>query len=73
MKLGRCFIFLNKYYGFECGGNGSNQYEQKAKLLTIANPNIPSNQIELVDSYNITWQTMNNYMRMAIMIQEIEN
>ena len=73
VKLGRCFIFLNKYYGFERGGNGSNQYEQKAKLLTIANPNIPSNQIELADSYNITRQTMNNYMRMASMIPELED
>ncbi len=73
VKLGRCFIFLNKYYGFERGGNGSNQYEQKVKLLTIANPNIPSNQIELADSYNITRQTMNNYMRMASMIPELED
>jgi len=73
VKLGRCFIFLNKYYGFERGGNGSNQYEQKAKLLTITNPNIPSNQIELADSYNITRQTMNNYMRMASMIPELED
>lgn len=73
VKLGRCFIFLNKYYGFERGGNGSNQYEQKAKLLTIANPNIPSNQIELADSHNITRQTMNNYMRMASMIPELED
>ena len=73
VKLGRCFIFLNKYYGFERGGNGSNQYEQKAKLFTIANPNIPSNQIELADSYNITRQTMNNYMRMASMIPELED
>lgn len=73
VKLGRCFIFLNKYYGFERGGNGSNQYEQKAKLLTIANPNLPSNQIELADSYNITRQTMNNYMRMASMIPELDD
>ena len=73
VKVGRCFEFLNNWYGFEHGGNGSNQYEQKAKLLTIANPNIPSNQIELADSYNITRQTMNNYMRMASMIPELED
>ena len=29
--------------------------------------------VHLTDSYNITRQTMNNYMRMANMIQEIEN
>ena len=72
VKLGRCFIFLNKYYGFERGGNGSNQYGQKAKLLTIADHNIPSNQIELANSYKITRQTMSNYMRMASMIPELE-
>ena len=41
--------------------------------MTIANPNIPSNQIELADSYNITRQNMNNYMRMASMIPELED
>lgn len=64
---------MNKYYGFERGGNGSNQYKQKAKLLTIADVNIPSNQIELAESYGITRQTMSNYMRMANMIPELED
>lgn len=67
------FYFFNKYYGFERGGNGSNQYGQKAKLLTIADHNIPSNQIELANSYKITRQTMSNYMRMANMIPELED
>lgn len=26
VKLGRCFSFLNKWYGFEHGGNHGNQY-----------------------------------------------
>ena len=55
------------------GGNGSNQYKQTAKLLTIADINTPSNQIELAESYGITRQTMNNYMRMANMIPELED
>lgn len=67
------FHFLNKYYEFERGGNGSNQYGQKAKLLTIADNNIPSNQIELANSYKITRQTMSNYMRMANMIPELQD
>lgn len=70
VKLGRCFKFLNEYYEFERGGNGSNQYEQKAKLLTIADHITSSNQTELAESYNITRQTMNNYIRMANMIPE---
>lgn len=34
VKLGRCFSFLNEYYGFH-QGNGSNQHEQKEKLLLL--------------------------------------
>lgn len=33
----------------------------------------PSNQKELAESYGITQQTMNNYMRMASMIPELED
>lgn len=72
VKLGRCFSFLNEYYGFH-QGNGSNQHEQKEKLFTFANSDIPSNQTELAESYGITKQTMNNYMRMASMIPELED
>lgn len=72
IKLGKCFQFLNEYYGFY-QGNGSNQHEQKEKLFTFANSDIPSNQTELAESYGITKQTMNNYMRMASMIPELED
>ena len=72
IKLGKCFQFLNEYYGFH-QGNGSNQHEQKEKLFTFANSDIPSNQTELAESYGITKQTMNNYMRMASMIPELED
>lgn len=72
VKLGRCFSFLNEYYEFH-QGNGSNQHEQKEKLFTFANSDIPSNQTELAESYGITKQTMNNYMRMASMIPELED
>lgn len=33
----------------------------------------PQNQVELAQSYGITQQTMNNYMRMASMIPELED
>lgn len=33
----------------------------------------PTNQKELAESYGITQQTMNNYMRMASMIPELED
>lgn len=34
---------------------------------------MPNNQTELAASYGITHQTMNNYMRMASMIPELED
>ena len=73
VKLGRCFDFLNDYYGFTQGGNRGNQYTlPKEKVFTLANLNSPKNQSELAESYGITQQTMNNYMRMADMIPELE-
>ena len=33
----------------------------------------PQNQVELAQSYGIAQQTMNNYMRMASMIPELED
>ena len=73
VKLGRCFSFLNKCYGFSQGGNHGNQYTvAKEKVFTLPN-NEPHNQTELAESYGITKQTMNNYMRMADMIPELED
>lgn len=69
VKLGRCFEFLNKWYGFE---KGNNQYSL-SKVFTSAENYEPHNQIELAESYGITKQTMNNYMRMASMIPELED
>ena len=71
-KLGRCFHFLNDWYGFH-QGNGSNQHKQNEKVFNIAQSDEPSTQKELAQSYGITQQTMNNYMRMASMIPELED
>lgn len=60
---------MNDWYGFE---KGTNQYSM-SKVFTSSNEYIPSNQKELAESYGITQQTMNNYMRMASMIPELED
>lgn len=60
---------MNDWYGFE---KGTNQYSM-SKVFTSSNEYIPSNQKELAESYGITKQTMNNYMRMASMIPELED
>lgn len=44
----------------------------KEKVFILPN-DIPHNQTELAESYGITKQTMNNYMRMASMIPELED
>lgn len=69
VKLGRCFEFLNNWYGFI---QGTNQYSF-TKVLCSSEKHTPKNQTELAESYGITQQTMNNYMRMASMIPELED
>lgn len=68
VKLGRCFSFLNKYYRFVRGGDR----KSNEKVFNLISDE-PSNQKELAESYGITQQTMNNYMRMASMIPELED
>mgnify|MGYP004508563971 CR=1 FL=1 len=68
VKLGRCFSFLNEYYGFVHGGDR----KSSEKLFHLISDE-PTNQKELAESYGITQQTMNNYMRMASMIPELED
>ena len=63
-KLGRCFEFLNEYYGFTHGGDrksNENNFHLKSDSEKFT-------QKDLAESYDITQQTMNNYMRLANMI-----
>lgn len=74
VKLGRCFHFLNDWYGFHHGASsfqGNQHIEVSEKVFKT--PDEPSTQKELAHSYGITQQTMNNYMRMASMIPELED
>ena len=42
IKLGKCFQFLNDWYGFEKGGNHGNQYTvPKEKIFTLAQKHKP--------------------------------
>lgn len=52
VKLGRCFEFLNNWYGFKHGSTffQGNQYiEVKSKLFTSPNINEPTTQKELAE------------------------
>lgn len=75
IKLGKCFQFLNDWYGFEKGGNHGNQYTvPKEKIFTLPKTsNEPTTQSDLATAYGITKQTMNNYMRLAKAIPGLED
>ncbi len=66
---------MNDWYGFEKGGNHGNQYTvPKEKIFTLPKTsNEPTTQSDLATAYGITKQTMNNYMRLAKAIPELEN
>ena len=51
-------------YSFYC-------HKSEEKVFTLKNSDEPHNQKELAESYGITQQTMNNYMRIADMIPEL--
>lgn len=60
VKLGRCFSFLNKWYGFQHGAktfHGNQHIEVSEKVFHSPN-NEPSTQKELAESYGITQQTL---------------
>lgn len=76
VKLGRCFDFLNGWYGFKHGASsfqGNQHVLVSEKIFNSPKSNNPCNQKESAESYGITQQTMNNYMRMASMIPELED
>lgn len=68
IKLGRCFQFLNNWYGIQNGGDRKSD----EKFFHLKAVDIPSTQKELAEKYGITQQTMNNYMRLAKAIPELE-
>lgn len=69
VKLGRCFDFLNNYYGFHQGNGSINISKMK---INFAESDGFSTQKELSESYGITQQTMNNYIRMTNMMSELD-
>jgi len=69
VKLGRCFLFLNDWYGFEHGGDR----KSSEKVFNLISSDEPKTQKEFAESYGIIQQTMNNYMRMANVIPELED
>ena len=63
IKLGRCFAFLEGYYGIQNGGDRKS--EQKNFAL--------KSQKDLADEYGVTAVTIQNYKRLAAMIPEMQD
>ena len=68
VKLGRCFAFLEEYYGTKKGGNGSNQHKQIQNNFAIA-----KTQQDIADEVGVTTVTIQNYKRLALAIPEIQD
>lgn len=67
VKLGRCFKFLNDYYGFEHGGSR----KSGKRIANLKDVNAPLTQKDLSKSYGISQQTMNNYIRLTRLIPKL--
>lgn len=55
------------------GNNHGGDRKSSGQLFHLIDENKPSTQKQLAQSYGITQQTMNNYMRMASKIPELED
>ena len=68
---------MNDWYGFGHGAKsfqGNQHKEVCAKFLhTPDSADVPSTQKDLAQDYGISHQTMNNYMRLAKAIPELED
>lgn len=60
---------MNDWYSLEHGGDR----KSSEKFFHLKNTDIPSTQKELAQNYGVTQQTMNNYMRLAKAIPELED
>lgn len=69
VKLGRCFDFLKDYYGLQNGGDRKSD----EKLFHLKSSDAPTTQKQLAETYGITQQTMNNYIRLTKTIPELDD
>lgn len=65
--MGRCIKELERIYGIQNGGSGSNQYKQVPKLSEVAN------QEQLAETIGISVDTLNNYKKLTELIPELED
>jgi hypothetical protein len=66
IKLGRCFDFLREYYGIQHGGDRKSEIA-KSKLN---NSELISNE-GLANIYNVSVDTMENYIKLSKAIPEV--
>lgn len=64
-----CSRSLNKWYGFEDGGNR----KSSDKICRLKENGQPKNQDELANTHGITRTTMSNYIHMASIIKRRGN
>lgn len=64
VKLGRCFEFLQKWYGIQYGNNQFCGSPNNSESIT---------QKQLAESYNISVDTIENYIKLTKIIPELED
>ena len=72
IKLGRCFDFLRDYYGIQHGAKEF-QGNQYSKVVSPNNSESPTTQQDLANTYNISSDTMENYIKLSKSIPELAN
>ena len=72
IKLGRCFDFLKNWYGIQHGAKEF-QGNQHIKEVSPNNSETPITQQDLANSYNISPDTMENYIKVSKSIPELAN
>lgn len=64
VKLGRCFDFLQTWYGIQHGNN---------RFYKTPNNSESTTQQKLAESYNISVDTIENYIKLSQIIPELED
>lgn len=70
VKMGRCFDFLQKYYGIQ---NGAKSFQGNRYTKSLVLPHLAEalTQEQLADTYGISVDTINRYIKLSKAIPEI--
>jgi len=71
IKLGRCFDFLRDYYGIQHGAKEFQGNRHTGSLVTPNKSDSLETQSQLANTYNVSVDTMENYIKLSKAIPEV--